>query len=110
MKLDYVDASIGHALWLSNRIWVGVLYTISKIDPWNFLYIIFHFPFSLDVIECAWKPKGWKTQSFKIKKKKKIPWFVNYYQGERYKLVRDTVLEFTWLINLTSVFEPLYIY
>ena len=70
MKLDYVDASIGHALWLSNRIWVGVLYTISKIDPWNFLYIIFHFPFSLDVIECAWKPKGWKTQSFKIKKKK----------------------------------------
>ena len=40
MKLNYIDASIGHALWLSNRIWVGVLCTVSKIDPWNFLYTI----------------------------------------------------------------------
>ena len=83
MKLDYVDASIGHALWLSNRIWVGVLYTISKIDPWNFLYIIFHFPFSLDVIECAWKSKGWKTQSFKIKKKKKNPLICKLLPGRK---------------------------
>ena len=105
MKLNYIDASIGHALWLSNRIWVGVLCTVSKIDPWNFLYTIFHFPISLDVIQCAWKPKVWKTQNFKIKKK--TTWFVNYYRGERHKLVRNTVLEFTWLINLTSVFEPL---
>ena len=69
MKLNYIDASIGHALWLSNRIWVGVLCTVSKIDPWNFLYTIFHFPISLDVIQCAWKPKVWKTQNLKIKKK-----------------------------------------
>ena len=60
-------ASIGHTFWLSNRISVGVLCTISKIDPWNFQYTIFHFPFSWDVTQCAWKPKGWKTQSFKIK-------------------------------------------
>lgn len=39
-QLDCIDVKSRHALWLSNTIWVGVLCTISRIDPWNFLYPI----------------------------------------------------------------------
>ena len=87
----------GGALWLSNRIWVEVLGTISRLDPWNLLYTILHaFFLSLDImVQCAWSPRV-KNHEDSNKRNSDLSITIE----RMIQAIQKTLyLEFTWMKN-----------